>query len=33
VSVNPYDANRTRITVAQITDILLGSVKTDSEEE
>ena len=27
VSIDPYDANRTRIAAAQATDILLGAVK------
>ena len=33
VSVDPYDANRTRIAVAQVTGILLLAKKTDSEAE
>jgi hypothetical protein len=27
VSIDPYDANRTRIAAAQVTDILLGAAK------
>jgi hypothetical protein len=33
VTVDLYDANRTHIAVAQLTDILLGLVKPDSEAE
>ena len=33
LSVDLYDANRSRIAVAQVTDILLGLVKPDSEAE
>ena len=33
VSVDRFDANRTRITVAQVNGILLWAKKTDSEAE
>ena len=33
VSVDPYDANRTRIAVVQVTGILLGAGQTDSGVE